>query len=291
MRTSIIAGTAAAGLVLFIMALASVFFLRKRTRRRQRYWSLSRPKRVPSRSTFLVGEEMDPPMPSPPLDQPNPFSSLSLHRDSSAVGSISGAGSVSGAPPVYPHPRFSRSQSDSSSHAHHTFLPAPLLPPPPSSPFTPPRLLRARASESGSIFQESVWPPPSGLMDPLTHPSQSVNLARIVTDVMGPPEDDPLLLLPPGPSSQEQGQGLEQEHGVPEPDGEGEQRGMMHPDELSPQSDLRSPSPPSSPPEPLLPPEPESELPHPPSPPPWLTRSLNPSPRSSPLSLQRTDPT
>lgn len=260
---------------------------------------------------------MDLPFPSPPfasLDQSDPFTTHSTHhRGSSTGGSIGGAGgSASGGvgAPVYPHPYFSRSQSDeSSSHAHIMPLPAP-SPPPPSSPFTPPRLLRARGSETGSIFHESVWPPPSAasqMMDPLTSPSQSVNLARIITDVMGPPEADPMLLLPLGPSSREQGQGQgqekEQEQGVRTPDdeggdeGEGERRGAMipppsfalaptNPDDLSPRSDLQS-SPPSSPPEPLRPPEHEPE-PRPETPPstPWLSRPLHPSPRSSQLRMQ-----
>ncbi|KAA1475595.1 hypothetical protein DENSPDRAFT_432476 [Dentipellis sp. KUC8613] len=47
----------------------------------------------------------------------------------------------------------------------------------------PPRLFHA--SGSGSVFQEAVWPPPSGLADPLTAASSSVDLGRIVDDVMG----------------------------------------------------------------------------------------------------------
>ena len=304
-RTSIIAGSAVAGLVLLILALATLFFFRKRTRR-QRYWALTRAKRNPSRSTFLVGEEMDLPSPSPPLatlDQPDPFTTYNAHRNSSAAGSFrSGAVGVSSDnAPVYIHPRFSRSQSDGSSHAH-MHLPGPLSPPP-SSPFLPPRLLRARASESGSIFQESVWPPPAALMDPLTSPSQSVNLARIVTDVMGPPDADPLLLLPPG-SLRDRGQEQEQEQeqGVLEPKGEGEGEGerpsamippssplaLTNPDDLSPRSDLQSPPPPPpSTPPPL---EREREPSTPSTPPPWLSRPLNPSPRSSPLLLQRSSP-
>ena len=179
---------------------------------------------------------------------------------------------------------------------HAMPLPGPLSPPP-SSPFLPPRLLRARASESGSIFQESVWPPPAALMVPSHHP-QSVNLARIVTDVMGPPDADPLLLLPPG-SLRDRGQEQEQEQGVLEPEGEGEGErpsamipsssplALTNPDDLSPRSDLQSPSPPSTPP-PL---EREREPSTPSTPPPWLSRPLNPSPRSSPLLLQRSSPT
>ena len=53
---------------------------------------------------------------------------------------------------------------------------------------TSPHLLGLRASESGSIFHEAVWPPPgegSRLVDPLVAPSSSVDLGRIVGDVMG----------------------------------------------------------------------------------------------------------
>ncbi|KAI0260659.1 hypothetical protein BC834DRAFT_845995 [Gloeopeniophorella convolvens] len=57
----------------------------------------------------------------------------------------------------------------------------PFATPPP----TAARLLRARGSGSGSIFEEAVWPPPgagSRLADPLAGP----DLGRIVDDVMGP---------------------------------------------------------------------------------------------------------
>ncbi len=295
-----------------------LFILRKRKRRRQDYWALSRAKRLPSRSTFIAEEEMDLPFPSPPfasLDQPNPFSSHSSRRDSSAAGSISsgdgGGGGSSSGTPAHPRHPFSRSQSESS----HAQAQARVSFTPPSSSLTPPRLLRARASESGSIFQESVWPPPSAasqLMDPLTYASQSVDLARIVTDVMGPPESGPLLLLPPDTSSREQRQEQEQEQGALEPGGEVERgvewRGTMipsstvplaNPGNWSPGSELRSsssPSPPSSPPQPLLLPRPrpgsesesESEAPLRPPSSLWLSRPLNPSPKGSPL--QRTLP-
>ncbi|KAF7795306.1 hypothetical protein EIP86_006461 [Pleurotus ostreatoroseus] len=52
-----------------------------------------------------------------------------------------------------------------------------------------PHLLGLRASESGSIFREAVWPPPgdqSRLVDPLVAGSNAVDLGRIVGDVMGP---------------------------------------------------------------------------------------------------------
>ncbi|KAF8835810.1 hypothetical protein BDN67DRAFT_388753 [Paxillus ammoniavirescens] len=46
----------------------------------------------------------------------------------------------------------------------------------------------SRGSETGSVFREDVWPPPSEssrLMDPLAQ-SMSIDLRRIVDDVMGP---------------------------------------------------------------------------------------------------------
>ena len=311
-RTSIIAGSAAAGIARLILALATLFCLRRRGRRRQqRYWALSRAKRLPSHTTFLAeetGEEMDLPFPSPPfasLDQTNPFATHSSPRNSSATGSIGSDGGASGGgggAPLYHRPSFSRSQSPSS-HTHANVSLSAALPPPSTS-LTPPRLLRARASESGSIFHESVWPPPaasSQLMDPLTYPSQSVDLARVVTDVMGPPETGPLLLLQPNTSllEQGQGQGQEQEQGALNPrgegEGEGERRGASTPDNWSPRSELQSsPSstPPSSPPQPLLPRRPisesESEIPLRAPSTPCLSRPLNPSPKGSPL--QRTLP-
>ena len=284
------------------MTLATLFCLRKRSRWRQRYWALSRSKRLPSRPTLSEEEEMDLPFPSPPFassEQPDPFATQnSSQRNSSLAGSDDGA--IGGAP-VYNTHSFSRSQSPSHSRAQVTFstpVPVPSLLSQPSS-LTPPRLLRARASESGSIFQESVWPPPSAasqLMDPLTFPSQSVDLTRVVTDVMGPPESGPLLLLQPNLSSQ-QGQGQEQEQGALNPRVEGERRGSSTPDNWSPRSESQStpsPSPPSSPPRPLLRPRPESESDsdlslRPPSTP-WLSRPLNPSPKGSPSPLQRALP-
>ncbi|KIJ93145.1 hypothetical protein K443DRAFT_13083 [Laccaria amethystina LaAM-08-1] len=53
-----------------------------------------------------------------------------------------------------------------------------------------PSLIRSRASETGSIFREEVWPPPgeeSRFVDPIERRSSQVDLSRIVNDVMGPP--------------------------------------------------------------------------------------------------------
>lgn len=50
-------------------------------------------------------------------------------------------------------------------------------------------ILRTRVSESGSIFREEVWPPPSPTIDPIQMRSSQVDLSRIVEDVMGPADD------------------------------------------------------------------------------------------------------
>src|SRR6266403_5481206 len=80
----------------------------------------SRAKRLPSRSTFLAGEEMDLPFPSPPfasLDQPDPISTHSSRRDSIGGGSISGT-------PAYLHHSRVRSPSRRT-HKHKPTNPCP----------------------------------------------------------------------------------------------------------------------------------------------------------------------
>lgn len=246
-RTNVIAGSAVGGLVLFIIGLTTLFVLRRRAQR-QRYWALTR-KRLPSRATFLAGEDMDLPHPTPAFvysDQ-DPFAS----RSSRTVS----------ATPSYVHSQSSRTQSPSLSIT------------------SPPRLFRPRASESGSIFQESVWPPPSQLTDPLTTPSQSVDLTRIVDDVMGPlhtglhtgPRDmsemDSLLTVHEDGQEQQQQQGHVREHSL--------EGSALQPPPLAftlANPDYRPRSPESIPPSPS-----------PPPPSRWLARSPNPSPKNSPL--------
>ncbi|KAH8091830.1 hypothetical protein BXZ70DRAFT_471694 [Cristinia sonorae] len=74
-----------------------------------------------------------------------------------------------------------------------------------ASPISP-HIMGLRASESGSIFREAVWPPPgeaSRFVDPMLQGSSQVNLTKIVDDVMGPsptesegPKPDPPLFGP-----------------------------------------------------------------------------------------------
>lgn len=50
-------------------------------------------------------------------------------------------------------------------------------------------LMRARGSETGSMFREGVWPPPGeALVDPILGSSSEVDLNGIVESVMGPGE-------------------------------------------------------------------------------------------------------
>ena len=305
-RTSIIAFSAVAVIAILILALATLFCLRIRRRRRKRSFRISRPK-LRSRSSFLAGEDIGLPTrspPPPPMRQSDPYATYRSNRIGSATSSVFSDG---------PRQSFSRSQSPSSRTRINVYDISAPLPAPSTSP-TPAHLLRSRAEESGSIFQESVWPPPSAasqLMDPLTYPSQSVDLSRAVMDVMSPSESSTMLLLQPNPSSQmlgqgqgeEQGQGALYPYGEGEGEGEGEdeRRGVMipsstidltNPDNCSPLSDFQSSpslSPPPIPPRSLLRPRPglqsgsESELPPRPPSTPWLSRPLNSSPRGSPM--------
>lgn len=46
------------------------------------------------------------------------------------------------------------------------------------------------AAQSGSIFQESVWPPPSSQLEDPLKTSSDINLSSVVDDVMGQSGDD-----------------------------------------------------------------------------------------------------
>lgn len=53
-------------------------------------------------------------------------------------------------------------------------------------------LMRARGSETGSVFHEGVWPPPGEgavLVDPILRSSSQVDLGGIVESIMGPEEE------------------------------------------------------------------------------------------------------
>jgi hypothetical protein len=228
--------------------------MRRRSQRR-RYWEFARSKQYPSRVTFLAGEEMDlPHHPSPPLiySDREPFMNRSWRNVRS-------------------------SQSPDYSHSHSHSAGSSRTQSPPLSP--PPRLLRPRASESGSIFQENIWPPPSAasqLMDPLTHAAQSVDLGRIIDDVMGPERASPPDISDTGLLLTVHEHGQEREQDQPQREQE-QMREHENEDDVVAMLPLTLARTTSD--EPALPAS-ASILPQPPR---WLSRSPNPSPKSSPL--------
>lgn len=206
---------------------------------------------------------MDLPQPTSPYsyaDNDDPFATHSTSRHPS--------GDSGGSPPSsYPY-AYSR-RPDSPPHAR-TDSPVPS---------SPPRLFRARASESGSIFQESVWPPPSAasqLTDPLTSPSHAVDLGSIVNDVMGPVAAASEESGGIGRAREREGSGTSETGPLLGPIA-----GDQSPEPDLPTLTLTNPDP-GSPLSPLQPPH------TPPRPPQWLSRSPNPSPKNSPL--HRTHP-
>jgi len=61
-----------------------------------------------------------------------------------------------------------------------------------------PSHLRSRASESGSVFREEVWPPPQDeIVDPIRRGSSQVDLSIIVDHVMGSPGHQRRATEPP----------------------------------------------------------------------------------------------
>lgn len=111
---------------------------------------------------LLAGEDMDDYDLGPPMssyrDTPGTGSAPSLASRATSYN----AGSLQGAPLVPPAPFADQGRVSYSPH-----------------------LMGMRTSESGSIFQEAVWPPPrSALVDPLL--ASSEDLSHIVDDVMGP---------------------------------------------------------------------------------------------------------
>jgi len=112
---------------------------------------------------LLAGEDLDDYDLGPPMQnyQDHP-GSLGGHSRATSYN----AGSIGGSP------MRANATPDASMHGHHVYSPSP-------------HLLGMRTSETGSIFQEAVWPPPKApFVDPLL--SSTDDLGRIVDDVMGP---------------------------------------------------------------------------------------------------------
>ncbi|KZT00428.1 uncharacterized protein LAESUDRAFT_816522 [Laetiporus sulphureus 93-53] len=149
---AIIAGSVSGVAAFLALALAMILFYRRHQHKKLNFF---RRKDKTPRNMLLAGEDMDdydlPPTMRSYSDFPGPSSRTASYYS----GSLNG-------PPLDPNagPQMARIPS--------------------------PHLMGMRTSESGSIFQEAVWPPPrAGLIDPLNTSSRE-SLSRIVDDVMGP---------------------------------------------------------------------------------------------------------
>ncbi|EED79571.1 predicted protein [Postia placenta Mad-698-R] len=156
---AIIAGSVVGVAAFVVLPLAMAVCYRRHQQKKPIFFRRSRP---PPRNILLAGEDMDDYDLGPPMssyrDTPGTGSAPSLTSHATSYN----AGSLQGVPFVPPAPFADPGRVSYSPH-----------------------LMGMRTSESGSIFQEAVWPPPrSALVDPLLVSSE--DLSHIVDDVMGP---------------------------------------------------------------------------------------------------------
>lgn len=156
---AIIAGSVVGVAAFVVLSLAMAVCYRRHQQKKPIFFRRSRP---PPRNMLLASEDMDDYDLGPPMssyrDTPGTGSAPSLASRATSYN----AGSLQGAPLVPPAPFADQGRVSYSPH-----------------------LMGMRTSESGSIFQEAVWPPPrSALVDPLL--ASSEDLSHIVDDVMGP---------------------------------------------------------------------------------------------------------
>ncbi|OSX56100.1 hypothetical protein POSPLADRAFT_1062976 [Postia placenta MAD-698-R-SB12] len=155
---AIIAGSVVGVAAFVVLSLAMAVCYRRHQQKKPIFFRRSRP---PPRNMLLASEDMDDYDLGPPMssyrDTPGTGSAPSLASRATSYN----AGSLQGAPLVPPAPFADQGRVSYSPH-----------------------LMGMRTSESGSIFQEAVWPPPrSALVDPLL--ASSEDLSHIVDDVMG----------------------------------------------------------------------------------------------------------
>ncbi|THH28936.1 hypothetical protein EUX98_g5252 [Antrodiella citrinella] len=196
-RNAIVAGTTVAGVALACIIISLVFFCRRRKHRAHIFDDV--PINPRSRS-MLLAEEFD------DTDDPH-----MAYRDypgsfvSSSRSPFSGSAVASPAPPSvdshYP-------AASTHSNPPPEFDPYAGIAPPQTVPQTSPHVMGLRASESGSIFHEAVWPPPgesSRMVDPILAMSSQVDLTRIVEDVMGTSMSDVNLASAPSHARMDSG--------------------------------------------------------------------------------------
>jgi hypothetical protein len=137
---------------------------------------------------LLAGEDMD--------DEEGRAKGLGLGLGHVRGNSAGGSGSyrdLSYPSPSTPWDSGSRDPRSSMEALHH---PSRSAPPSEASQYMTQYLMRARGSETGSMFHEGVWPPPGDgaqLVDPILRSSSEVDLAGIVDSVMGSREGSPMM--------------------------------------------------------------------------------------------------
>jgi hypothetical protein len=202
-RRAIIAGSASGFVILVLLLLGGVFWYKRRKNRKFEFLdALAEPvQREHSRAMLLAGEDMD---------MADPFAGPGVGGGGGGSGIVSGGGGGGAGRGSASGGRGSGSQRESIflSNIHHTpwdtgtsdprssmealHHPSRYTPPQPSeaTQYMTQYLMRARGSETGSIFHEGgVWPPPgegATLVDPILRSSSEVDLTGIVDSVMGP---------------------------------------------------------------------------------------------------------
>ncbi|KZT63956.1 hypothetical protein DAEQUDRAFT_71074 [Daedalea quercina L-15889] len=164
----IIAGSVVGVCALLALAFAMVVFYRRHRHKKLDFFKRKQPK---PRNMLLAGEDLDDYDMGPPMAnyQDYPGSMVSHSASPSVVGQNLPShnrdvttGSLNGSP-MDPHGSYSRVNV--------------------SGGMPSPHLMGMRTSETGSLFQEQVWPPPrSPFVDPLV---STEDLTRIVDNVMG----------------------------------------------------------------------------------------------------------
>ncbi|OJT12805.1 hypothetical protein TRAPUB_10640 [Trametes pubescens] len=175
-KRDIIAGSVGGGVFLILVAAVFLFYRRHQSKKLS-FFKRLQPK---PRTRLLDGEDMDDYEIGPPMARYSDYpASVSSHTPSASQSHNHST------PTRSPNaPSFNASLLGSPMDPNRTPTPGGAA----ATAGTMPHILGMRA-ETGSLFREAVWPPPgqpSTLVDPLVNGSSTVDLGRIVDDVMGP---------------------------------------------------------------------------------------------------------
>ncbi|KAI6013239.1 hypothetical protein EDC04DRAFT_718802 [Pisolithus marmoratus] len=180
-RAAIIGGSAAGGAILLVIIVAIIYILRQKHFKRLRILDaiMYTRNQAAKRAMLLAGEDLDDdfyPPPSGHRDYETPWDVRSPPPSMSTLSFFPpGSPGLSHQPSIFPSIRSFGSEMGTPGVGIV------------SGPSTL-SLYQSHRSETGSMFQEDVWPPPSEqsrLIDPFTR-SQEIDLGSIVDDVMGP---------------------------------------------------------------------------------------------------------